>query len=210
MPRRNRVDPFGALIETPARGAWYGNRGCLHDRHGRITDRKPPVDQWIICVLEFKNRRRKLLQPGRFTELFFLDEATGLAAGHRPCGECRFRDLRRFGAHWPGRWARGFALAREMDLTMRVERIDRAGRGRRRALDPQRPPADGLMFVREREGPHVAVLAAGGALWRWTPSGYEGPLPWAGREPAMLLTPPSTAVAVENGYAPQIHASALR
>ena len=75
MPPRNRVDPFGALIKTPARRAWYGNRGCLHDRTGRITDRRPPVDQWIICVLEFKNRRRNLLQPGRFTELFFLDAA---------------------------------------------------------------------------------------------------------------------------------------
>jgi hypothetical protein len=209
MPHRNRVDPFGTLIETPARGVWYGNRGCLHDRHGRITNRKPPTDIWIICLLEFKNRKRKLLQPGRFTELFFLDEATGLAAGHRPCGECRLADLRRFGAMWPGKWPRGYALAREMDITMRAERLDRGGKGRPCALDMRRPPVDGLMFVLEREGPRVAVLAARGALWRWTPSGYEGPLPWAGRERAALLTPPSTAAAIENGYAPQIHPSAL-
>ncbi len=208
MPHRNRVDPFGALIETPARGAWYGNRGCLHDRAGRITDRKPPVDQWIICVLAFKNRRRKLLQPGRYTELFFLDEATGLAAGHRPCGECRHADLRRFGAHWPGRWARGFALAREMDEVMKVERAAREAPERRRWLDPARPPADGLMFVRAGE-PRRAVLAARGSLWRWTPFGYDGPLAWDGREEAMLLTPSSTAAAIEHGYTPQIHPSAL-
>ncbi len=204
MPHRNRVDPFGALIETPARGAWYGNRGCLHDRHGRITDRRPPVDQWIVCVLEFKNRRRTLLQPGRFTELFFLDEATALAAGHRPCGECRHADLRRFGAHWPGQWTRGFALAREIDAALTVERSGRASPARRRRLDPARPPADGLMFVQIAE-PQRALLAARGRLWAWTPFGYEGPMPWDRPEQALLLTPPSTAAAVERGYTPQIH-----
>jgi hypothetical protein len=209
MLHRNRVDPFGRLIETPARGAWYGNRGCLHDRRGRITDRKPPVDQWIICVLEFKNRRRTLLQPGRFTELFFLDEATGLAAGHRPCGECRHVDLRRFGSFWPGRWPRGYALAREMDEVMKVERLARDSATRCRVLDPAQPPADGLMFALERE-PGRAVLAVRGKLWGWTPFGYEGPLSWARREPARLLTSPSTAAAIANGYSPHIHPSALR
>src|ERR1043166_5153052 len=97
MPHRNRVDPWSGLIETPARGAWYGNRGCLHDRTGRITGRKPPTDAWIICLLEFNGRRRTpLLQPGRFTELFFLDEATAFAAGHRPCALCRREDYKRF------------------------------------------------------------------------------------------------------------------
>jgi hypothetical protein len=208
MPHRNRVDPWGRLIETPARGAWYGNRGCLHDQNGRVTDRKPPVDQWIICLLAFKGRRRKLLQPGRYTELFFLDEATGLAAGHRPCGECRHADLRRFGACWPGIWPRGFALAREMDETMKVERVARAGAARRRMLDPARPPADGLMFVLDGE-PDRAVLAARGKLWTWTPFGYEGPLAWEGRRAATLLTPPSTAQTIANGYRPQIHPSTM-
>jgi hypothetical protein len=208
MPHRNRVDPFGRLIETPARGAWYGNRGCLHDRHGRITDRKPPTDIWIICVLQFKNRRRTLLQPGRFTELFFLDEATGLAAGHRPCGECRMADLRRFGAVWPGRWPRGYALAREMDPVMKVERIAREGAARRQSLSPDRPPPDGTMFVLDAH-PGRAILAARGKLWTWTPFGYEGPLHWDRPEPALLLTPPSTAQAIANGYAPHIHPSAL-
>lgn len=209
MPYRNRVDPFGRLIETPARGAWYGNRGCLHDRNGRITDRKPPTDIWIICVLRFKNRRRTLLQPNRFTELFFLDEATGLAAGHRPCGECRREDLRRFGSFWPGRWARGYALAREMDRILRDERSTRDARQRRRVLTPDHPPPDGTMFALE-EHPDRAVLVARGKLWAWTPFGYEGPLAWDRAEPARLLTPPSTALAIANGYAPQLHPSVLR
>jgi hypothetical protein len=210
MPHRNRVDPFGALIETPARGAWYGNRGCLHDRHGRITDRKPPADQWIICLLQFKGRRRTLLQPGRFTELFFLDEATGLAAGHRPCGECRHADLRRFGAAWPGTWPRGFALAREMDEVMKRERAVAPERRGRWSIDPERPPPDGLMFVKPDADPRAVLLAAGGRLWRWSPFGYEGPVAWPVRRQAVLLTPPSTAQAIANGYKVHVHPSALR
>lgn len=209
MPHRNRVDPFGRLIETPARGGWFGNRGCLHDRNGRITDRKPPTDAWIICMLEFKGRRRKLLQPGWYTELFFLDEATALAAGHRPCGECRYADLRRFGAAWPGAPAGGRMLARDMDAVMRVERVVPPLRRSRRLIDPARPPADGLMFVRPN-APEEALLAARGALWRWTAFGYEGPVPSTGREQVVLLTPPSTARAIENGYPVEIHVSALR
>jgi hypothetical protein len=208
MPHRNRVDPWGRLIETPARGDWFGNRGCLHDRDGRITGRKPPVDAWIICLLEFKQRRRKLLQPGRFTELFFLDEATALAAGHRPCGECRYKDLRRFGRAWPGAAPGRYVLARDMDLVMRIERVVPARQRRPCWIDPARPPADGLMFMRKGEEADTALLSARRALWRWTPSGYEGPLPWTRREEVVLLTPPSIAAAIANGYAAQIHRSA--
>src|SRR5690606_30655602 len=112
--------PWGRLIATPARCAWFGNRGCLHDRSGTIRDRAPPTDAWIICLLRFKGRRRALLQPGRYTELFFLDEATALAAGHRPCGECRRADLRRFGAAWRGDAdGSSLALAWEIDAKLR-------------------------------------------------------------------------------------------
>jgi hypothetical protein len=89
---QNRVTPLGELIADPARGLVYGNRGCLHDDHGRIR-RSHQVKRWIACRLEFRGRRRgPLMQPGRFTELFFLDEATALAAGHRPCALCRRGD----------------------------------------------------------------------------------------------------------------------
>ena len=103
MPRQNRVTPFGDIIATPARvsGArkMRGNRGCLRDATGRIV-RQTRLNTWIYCVLEFKGRRRALMQPGRYTELFFLDEATALAAGHRPCAECQRGRYNEFMACW--------------------------------------------------------------------------------------------------------------
>src|SRR5688500_8008085 len=97
MPRQNRVTPFGELIAAPARGTLMGNRGCLHDGDQRIR-RLFVGKRWIHCVLEFKGRRRQVMAPGRYTELFFLDESTALAAGHRPCAECqrdRYLEFRR-------------------------------------------------------------------------------------------------------------------
>jgi hypothetical protein len=136
MPRQNRVTPFGALIATPARGTLTGNRGCLHDEHGRIR-RRYQGERWIICVLEFKGRRRPLMTPGRYTELFFLDEATALAAGHRPCAECQrdrfnlFRDTwakanpevaRTARTAWLARTARLAATA--LDRCLHLERTE--------------------------------------------------------------------------------------
>jgi len=91
MPLPNRVDPFGAIFADPARGLWMGNRGRLHDG-GRTILRAWQVRRWIICRLEFRGRRRDVMSPRTWTELFFLDEATAFAAGHRPCGECRHGD----------------------------------------------------------------------------------------------------------------------
>lgn len=206
MPLRNRVDPWGRLIETAARGAWFGNRGCLHDRDGRLTGRKPPTDAWIICLLRFKDRRRRLLQPGRYTELFFLDEATALAAGHRPCGECRHADLRRFGRAWTGRGGT-FALAREIDGVLRDERAKPVST-RPEWRSGQTPPADGSMFAAPDAG--IALLWAGGRFWRWTPAGYEPARKQVAQGRLVLLTPPSTAAALARGYCPEIHLSAFR
>src|SRR5580693_1727779 len=99
MPRQNRVTPDGMLIAVPDRGLFWGNRGSLHDSGGQLV-RYSRGKAWAICVLSFKGRRRELWAPGRLTELFFLDEATGLAAGHRPCGECRYRDYQAFKDAW--------------------------------------------------------------------------------------------------------------
>ena len=88
MPRQNRVTPFGEITATPERGTFLGNRGVLHDAEGNIK-RGWKVKRWLVCVLEFKGRKRTVMTPNRYTELFFLDEATALAAGHRPCAECR-------------------------------------------------------------------------------------------------------------------------
>src|SRR5690349_22731878 len=118
MPRQNRVDPFGKLIAVPARGTMLGNRGCLHDDSGKIV-RRWTTRAWISCRLSFKDRRRPVMSPNRWTELFFLDEATAFAAGHRPCGECRREDYVRFKESW----VRG---SPQFDLTVKtpIEKID--------------------------------------------------------------------------------------
>src|SRR5262245_5003529 len=100
MPRQNRVTPFSTLIATPARGTLYGNRGCLHNEHGQIV-RPFQGERWIHCLLEFKGRHRSpLMRPGCYTELFFLDEATALSAGHRPCAECQRDRFNLFRDYW--------------------------------------------------------------------------------------------------------------
>jgi hypothetical protein len=112
---RNRVTPFGEIIDVPDRGLVYGNRGCLHRPDGTLV-RNAQVQRWIACRLEFKGRRRELLQPGRYTELFFLDEATAFAAGHRPCAECRREDYNRYMA------LAGARRADEIDARLAGER----------------------------------------------------------------------------------------
>jgi len=123
MPRQNRVDPFGNLIADPARGTLFGNRGVLHAADGTIV-RHHALRRWIYCRLEFKGRKRQLLQPGRYTELFFLDEATALAAGHRPCAECmrgRFNEFR-------AAWSAGPVAATDLDAALHAERLTTDGK----------------------------------------------------------------------------------
>jgi len=135
MPLQNRVTPLSELVADSARGLVYGNRGCLHDAHGRIR-RRYNGKRWIACRLEFRGRHRAALQqPGRYTELFFLDEATAFAAGHRPCAECRREDYERLTAIWrelhPGQIG-----ADAIDAQLHDERVDwvRAGQALQRVL----------------------------------------------------------------------------
>ncbi len=147
MPLRNRVNPFGDIIETPARGLLYGNRGVLHDANRGLV-RSWQVRRWIACRLEFKGRRRAdQMPPGRFTSLYFLDEATALAAGHRPCAECRREDYRRFQAAWPG----ASTKAEDMDRALHDERVGPDGS---KLLHPAAPNdlPDGAMTRRGWQG----------------------------------------------------------
>jgi hypothetical protein len=177
MPLQNRVTPLGELIATPARGLVYGNRGCLHDAHGRIR-RGWQVKRWIACRLEFKERTRALLQPGRFTELFFLDEATAFAAGHRPCAECRRADYVRFLEIVGGRGAD------EVDARLHAERLDGRERRLHRVRYPELP--DGALVL---EG-GTPLLVLGERLFEWTPAGYTRPRARSGG-PAAAITPPT-------------------
>src|SRR5262249_46416914 len=140
MPRQNRVSPFGDIIATSDRGTFMGNRGLLHDAEGRIR-RAWQLKRWIVCVLEFRNRKRTVMTPGRYTELFFLDEATALAAGHRPCAECRHARFLAFCHAWgtahPVDGTSSRPTATVIDDRLHAERIasDRSKRSFVAALD---------------------------------------------------------------------------
>ena len=183
MPLRNRVTPLGDLVADSARGLVYGNRGCLHDDHGEIV-RRFQVKRWIACRLEFKGwHRSPLMQPGRFTELFFLDEATAFAAGHRPCALCRREDYKRF-MHLVGE-----RRADDIDERLHAERL-----GPRRRADLSTLP-DGTFVLRD-DAPWL-VLAD--ELRRWTPAGYAERAPRnTGR--ATVVTPPSLVEVLRSGW----------
>jgi len=197
MPLQNRVTPLGELVADPARGLVYGNRGCLHDDAGRIR-RGWSGKRWIACRLEFRGwLRRPLLQPGRFTELFFLDEATAFAAGHRPCALCRREDYVRFTEVWrelhPGRIG-----ADAMDAQLHAERVEGRGRMLHRAALDALP--DGAFVLAAGE----AWLVQGSELLRWTPAGYcEREARAPGAELA-LITPPSLVHVLHAGWAPVV------
>lgn len=204
MPRRNRVTPFGEIIATEARGLLYGNRGVLHDDAGTLV-RPWQGRRWIACVLEFKGRRRPLMRPGRFTELFFLDEATALAAGHRPCAECRRPDFLRFRQAWMQTQGRGdVPLVDVMDRVLQGERV---GPGRTKRLHDTTlgELPDGAMIARDDH----AWLVLDGALLRWSAGGYGERRILPGSTGVQALTPPSIVEIIRAGYRPGIHPSAL-
>lgn len=197
VPLQNRVTPLGQLLDTPERGLVYGNRGCLHDAVGRI--RRPyAVRRWISCRLEFRGRRRTpLLQPGRFTELFFLDEATAFAAGHRPCAECRRGDYDRFSALWRQLHPEDRG-ADAIDLTLHGERW-REGRQRRHRTAYGELP-NGSFVLRDS----APWLVQGAALVRWTPGGYTEAVRRPVRETATVLTPPTLRAVLASGWDAEI------
>jgi hypothetical protein len=200
MPLRNRVTPLGELVADPARGHVYGNRGCLHDEHGQIR-RRYNGKLWIACRLEFKGwQRGPLLQPGRFTELFFLDEATAWAAGHRPCALCRREDYNRF------RKLIGEQRAVAIDERLHTERVDPETRGHRLHHARLEDLPDGA-FVLVDGTPRLVL---GDSLLTWTPAGYTERLPRPATT-AELITPPSLVDVLRAGWegaVPLLHPSA--
>ena len=203
MPLQNRVNPFGELFADPARGNFFGNRGGKFHREDRTLSRRRHVTRaWICCRLKFNNRQREVWGRG-YTELFFLDEVTALAAGHRPCFECRRHDAQAFADFW----ARALKLrarprAAEMDVILHAERLD----GRAKHL--HRRPIDSL--------PDGAFVALDGGAWavrgkvllRWTPSGYDARKPRPRGTIVDVLTPPGILGALSSGYQPHWHSSA--
>jgi hypothetical protein len=209
MPRKNRVTPYGEIVAMPERGTMMGNRGILHDAEGRI--RRPwQVKRWLLCVLEFRGRYRTVMTPNRYTELFFLDEATGLAAGHRPCAECRHSRFLAFRDAWAAgnRESLGPEPVRAdaIDDRLHAERVgpDRSKRTHRANLDEL---PDGV-FV-SLDGPNGgACLVWGDELLTWSPVGYRERRRRPRGEVVTVLTPKSTVSAIRSGYVPEVHPSA--
>jgi len=204
MPLQNRVTPAGEIVADPARGLIMGNRGCLHGPDRRLGASRWRSAAWICCVLDWRGRRRDPMPPGRWTALFFLDEVTALAAGHRPCAYCRRADYLRFAGAWqiaqrlprrPG--------ARDMDQVLHCERLGPDRQKRTYRAPPGQLP-DGVMI---RAGATTGLLL-GGQLRLWSFQGYAAP---DGSGPPALvdvLTPPSTVAVLAAGYRPMLHPSA--
>jgi hypothetical protein len=200
---QNRVTPLGALVAHPARGLVYGNRGCLHDASGRVR-RGYNGKRWIACRLEFRGwRRTRLLQPGRFTELFFLDEATAFAAGHRPCALCRREDYVRFGELWRELHPRDVG-ADAIDARLHEERLTDTGEQRHHlARLPGLP--NGTIVLNDDE----PWLVFDDELLRWTPGSYTQRTPRRSGQ-ARVITPRSVLAILPSwrGVVPLLHPSA--
>ena len=211
MPRQNRVTPFGEIVTVPERGTMMGNRGILHEVDGRIR-RRWQVKRWLLCVLEFKGRHRMVMAPNRYTELFFLDEATGLAAGHRPCAECRRSRFLAFRNAWVIGERRVIGSepirAEMMDAQLHAERIgpDRSKRVFTENIDEL---PDGV-FVSLDALVGDAWLLWGDDLLAWSARGYTERRPRPRGEAVTVLTPRSSVAAIREGYVPEIHPSAWK
>lgn len=200
MARQNRVTPFGEIVALDGRGLVLGNRGILHDDSGRIV-RASQLRRWLACRLEFRGRRRQIMRPRSYTELFFLDEATAFSAGHRPCAECRHADYQRFRRSWEQRDATP-ASAEAIDAVLHAERLDKHKKRSYRAA-----------FATLPDGAYVAINGAAWLVWdrallAWSDSGYTQRRPRPARGEVDVLTPASIVVVFAAGYRPAIHPSA--
>jgi hypothetical protein len=203
MPLQNRVTPSGDIIATPHRGMFTGNRGIIHDPATRTLKRRWASHAWLTCVCEFRGRWRQVMGGRSWTELFFLDEATAFAAGHRPCFFCRREDANRFRTAWAAGNGVAATCARDIDAVLHRERLD----GRVKRLHPLPLPLqqlpDGAMLQAAGES---FVIVQGRAL-QWSPAGYRATESLS--QDALLLTPPSTLRAMSAGYRPVLHPSAV-
>ena len=204
MSLQNRVDPFGGIHAVPDRGLFMGNRGgCFHRDDQTLRDRHWASRQWIICVLHFKGRRRPLMQPSLYTELFFLDEATALAGGHRPCFECRRADATAFRSALvtAGKLEPGDLVAAMDAHTAGELQPVLQGTADRETVDPAELP-DGAFYA--HAGAAYMKTAQGARRWSFQGYGPAGALHAAG----LRLTQRLTCDALRAGYRPVLHASA--
>lgn len=201
-PLQNRVDPFGELIRTKARGGWMGNRGLIHNDHQQIV-RTFRLKAWITCRLEFKGRHRAVMTPNLYTELFFLDEATAFSAGHRPCAECRREDFNRFKSAWiKGNPAFGLnekTLIGKIDEELHRERMNDQGKKATYMERLDRLPNG--CFIEHKARPYI--ISGLNQAAAWTAFGYEESIELPLGTEVVVLTPKSIVNTFQAGYNPQ-------
>lgn len=211
MTLRNRVTPFGDIVAVAGRGTLMGNRGILHNAQRQIV-RDSQVRRWIACVLSFRGRHRAVMQPGHYTELFFLDEAAALADGHRPCAECRLADYREFQSAWRRVYPTASVAADDMDAILHAER--RVARFSKRTHSaPLASLPDGTYIALPVEDdddddkPRRAWLVLGSTLLGWSAERYTDRIPRPASGDATVLTPRSIVAVLRAGYTPALHPS---
>lgn len=213
MPLQNRVTPEGDIVALPDRGLFMGNRGILHDGDRRLRAARWRHPHWIICALAWKDWHREVMQPNAYTELFFMDEATALAAGHRPCALCRrpaylhFQDALKSSLHNEKRLD-----AEALDRMLHAARVETGARRQRHFNTSMDDLPDGAMIRQPSAGsgersPDV-WLVLGRRLLRWRPGGYDRVLRRPAGGAVQVLTPRPTVLALKQGYRPVLHASA--
>jgi len=208
LPHQNRVTPFSIIEAVAARGTLMGNRGILHDERGILGIARWRHPHWVTCLLDFKSRWRPVLQPHAYTELFFLDEATAFAAGHRPCAECRRPDYLRFLDAWAkaaGLADRARLRAVDVDRIMHRERIREGSRSQATFRANLADLPDGT-FMRVSD---EAWVVAGSRILRWSHAGYDLDRRQTPMDVEVLTPRPSVAV-FRAGYRPMLHPSAAR
>ena len=204
MPLQNRVTPTGDIIATPHRGMFTGNRGIIHDPATKtLLKKRWSSPAWLTCTCEFRGRRREVMAQRSWTELFFLDEATALAAGHRPCFYCRKDDANRFRAAWEKGNRVHDVRMHDIDTALHHERLDHGKKRLHALLVPLDQLPEGAMV---QHGEQSYLVTQGRAL-KWSPAGYSAAeqLP----DEATLLTPPSTLRTLNAGYQAVLHPTAL-
>ena len=208
MPLQNRVNPFSTLISTPERGAWTGNRGVIHNERKEII-KNHAVKYWITCVLDYKDARRSVMSPNRWTELFFLDEATAFAAGHRPCGFCRHADFKRFKELWLKANGEQYGLTNKtkmdiIDAIIHQERLDKNGLQKTfKSILTALPDGTFITFDEMEK----ANLWFQQNLYEWSFSGYTKVFQFEKNQEVTVLTPLSYVAVFKAGYVPEVHFS---
>lgn len=210
MALQNRVTPFGAIVAHPARGLLMGNRGILHDADQRLGRARWRHPHWISCVLVYKDWHREVMQPRNYTELFFLDEATALAAGHRPCALCRRTAYQAFQTALAGAFHRSDVLSADaLDRMLHQARLTNGPR-RQHHFEAVLDDLPCGAMVRFQSEPDTAWLVCRRRLLRWRPAGYDTIIKKPMGKLVDVLTPRPTVLALQNGYEPILHPSSRR